>query len=266
MQHLMTTPDAHDQNLATDQSQPGLRQELSDHKFIEWSRSTFEDSYDVIQLARHIRESGKPSLTGLDIGGGIGLFAASVADICPDQDVQITVVDPGLEASRQRIENPSVNFELASFDNYTTEQKFDFVSFRLVLHHLIGQNEADTLQVQAKALAKARDMLKDDGFLLIVENFYEPMVGTDFTSRLIYEVASSKTIETVTRRLGANTAGEGVRFHSPETWQQFYDEAGVEVVSEEIHPWWGVDMPIWQKLPLLCRHRFQAAQILKRKS
>lgn len=242
---------------------PALRQEQADVKFIEWSKSTYHDSYDVNELSNYILQSDSVSLNGLDIGGGIGVFASTVIERCASKDVKITVVDPGIDASNQRIEDPAVNFILAPFDHFDSEVKYDFIVFRLVLHHLTGDDEASTLSTQRRALEKAKSMLNDGGVIFVVENFYEPMIGTDFTSQLIYTLTSNKSIAHITRRLGANTAGEGVRFRSSKSWIALYKALGLSIIHEQSHPWWGNDMPFWQKLPLLCQHRYQAIQILK---
>jgi len=240
-----------------------LREELSDEKFIAWSRGTYEDSYDVTGLADFLNQSDKTELAGLDVGGGIGMFATRVVGNCPDKDLNITVVDPGLEASKQQIQDPSVDFVLSPFNEFESEQRYDFIIFRLVLHHLIGENAKETAHHQLEALKRAKSLLKDDGFLFIVENFYEPMIGTDTTSQIIYRVTSSKAVATITRKLGANTAGEGVRFRSMKSWTDLFTSVGFDIVHQKAHPWGGAEMPLWQRLPLLCQRRFQGITILR---
>lgn len=241
-----------------------LRNMDSDLKFIDWSKSTFQDSYDVVGLANHLNQSGKTSMKGLDIGGGIGIFAGTVIDCCAI-DLSMTVCDPGIKASEQRVNNPKIDFHLSTFDDFASEEKYDFIVFRLVLHHLIGQNAEDTLQVQRKALEKARSLLNEGGFLFVVENYYEPVIGADTTSKLIYWWTSQKSISALTRRLGANTAGEGVRFRSKANWESLFKSIGFESLTLDHHPWWGKGMPWWQRLPLLCKQRFQATSILSQK-
>ena len=249
-------------SVKADLNQENLRKELSDEQFIAWSKSTFEDSYDVVALVKNLKTSGRKELTGLDIGGGIGTFAKTVVASCTDQQVNITVVDPGVEAAEQRIDSEGVDYVLAPFDAFETDKKYDFIIFRTVLHHLISDTESKTYETQLTALAKAKSLLKEGGFIFLTENFYEPWVGTDTTSRLIYAVTSSKAVAGIARKLGANTAGEGVRFRSSQAWKQIYDRVGMKVESSELHPWWGGVMPFWQKVPLLCQDRYQAAQIL----
>ena len=233
----------------------------SDLKFIDWSRSTYEDSYDVVGLSTYINGLEKSSLKGLDVGGGIGIFAETVIHCC-EADVSMTVVDPGIKASEQRVKHPGIDFHLSTFDEFSSNEKYDFIVFRLVLHHLIGHDAQDTLRVQREALQKAKSLLNEGGFLFVVENYYEPMVGTDSTSRLIYWLTSRKSVSTVTRRLGANTAGEGVRFRSKCSWESMFRTAGFSSQFLERHPWWGNDMPWWQRVPLLCKERYQAISVL----
>ncbi len=247
---------------SADQSS-SLRKELSDEKFIAWSKSTLRDDFDVTELSDYIDSIDASSVQGLDIGGGIGAFASTVAERCNNKNLKITVVDPGVDASEQRIEHPGVDFVLAPFDSFNSDTKYDFIVFRLVLHHLIGEDSATTLRTQREALVKAKSMLSESGVVFVIENFYEPWIGQDFTGQLIYSLTSSKAVEGITRRLGANTAGEGVRFRSAESWKTLYDNLDLKIVSEQTNPRWGIDMPIWQKLPLLCKERYQAIQMLK---
>ncbi len=243
----------------------GLRKELSDEKFIAWSKGTSERSYDVQSLIEHLQKAGHAEAIGLDIGGGIGAFAKAVAESCTNPKVSITVVDPGVDALDQKMESPNVEYQLAPFDeSYPSDQKFDFIIFRTVLHHLISDSEKNTYETQIAALSKAKSMLKDDGIIFVTENFYEPMFGNDLTSRIIYAVTSSNAVAWVARKLGANTAGEGVRFRSSDSWKQLQDTVGLEVVdSLRYTDWGGANMPFWQRLPLLCKERFQAVQVLK---
>lgn len=240
-----------------------MRSELSDAKFIDWSNCTYDDSYDVVSLASYLKQLDKQELTGLDVGGGIGVFAKTVIDQCPEKDVSFTVVDPGLSAAEQRVESTNISYELNTFDAFTSEQQYDFIVFRLVLHHLIGKDSQDTLETQRAALVKAKSLLKEGGVLFIVENFYEPMLGEDTTSKIIYRATSSKAIAGLTRRLGANTAGEGVRFRSLQSWTTLFESLGFGVDHVSVHPWWGNDMPAWQRWPLLCKNRYQAIKTLR---
>jgi len=248
-----------------DKSAANLRKEESDQKFIEWSKGTSEVTYDVVALANHLKSIGIEAPTGLDIGGGIGTFAKSVVASCPDQSVNITVVDPGVDANEQRIEADGVDYVLAPFDEtFNSDNRYDFIVFRTVLHHLIADTDSKTYQTQLTALTKAKSLLKPNGFIFVSENFYQSYIGTDTTSRIIFAVTSSKAkpIAKIARKLGANTAGEGVRFRSLQSWQEIYDRVGLKIETHDLHPWWGGVMPIWQKLPLLCKDRYQAAQIL----
>ena len=128
---------------------------------------------------------------------------------------------------------------------------------RTVLHHMVGRTERDNLNRQIATLEKAKGLLMPGGSIFITENFYVPFVGADLTGRLIFELTKLQTVARVTRLLGANTAGEGVRFRSEAAWDSMLSDTGLEQVDELTSDTWGQTMPLWQKLPLLCKGRFQ---------
>ena len=118
--------------------------------------------------------------------------------------------------------------------------------------------------MQMKFLKKAADMLNDGGILFVEENYYEGWGSSDITGKLVFFWTKMKFIQGVVRFLGANTAGEGVRFRSSQSWSKIFDQVGLNSISEFIHPTWGTKMPFFQKLLLMCAHRYQSMRILSK--
>ena len=226
-------------------------------QFNEWSNSVTEDDNDV----RWLRAQAGGVRRVLDVGGGNGRFASILAGAL---GCEVDVVDPSPAAREQFTRDPRcrfVNGDFLRWDAHGT--RYDLVCFRLVLHHLLGQDDATTADTQLRALRVAASLLAKGGRVYVLENIYEPMVGTDTTGRMIYEATRLKVLAAPFRRLGANTAGEGVRFRSLDSWRSLVAAAGLAEQAEDFNHDPGRQVfPAWQRLPFLCRRRFEWLALL----
>ena len=226
----------------------------SEIKFVEWSHAIKKDDYDVKAVIELLSSLGKKSLMGLDVGGGIGKFASVVAENV--EGCKVIVVDNSDLVSGSFVDSEQCSLIEADWFEYDPEIKFDFVIFKTVLHHFVESSDKKTKEAQVLGLLKAADVLKDDGVLIIEENFYESALGfADLSGRLIYEITKMRSIEKLTRKLGANTAGEGVRFRSMIAWTKIFEESGFKIDRVTKVHW---DWQVWQKIPLMGKDRFQA--------
>lgn len=227
----------------------------SEHMFVEWSLDIKPDHYDVERVAALLRGLDQDELHGLDIGGGIGRYAQLVCDKVPG--CRMTVLDKSELAEDAFVDDDRLQLEAGDYFDYQPGRRYDFVVFKTVLHHFIADSENATLELQRQALRKARSLLRPGGLLLIEENFYQGLLGDDLPGRLIYAVTKQQWIADLVRRLGANTAGEGVRFRSFNSWRKLVSEEGFALNSLECSPTWGQTWPAWQRIPLLSSGRFQ---------
>lgn len=225
-----------------------------DKKFVEWSRGVDANNQDIKFIAAEMKAPLCDGLELLDVGGGIGTAAASLADEC---NARVDVIDFSPLARDNFVKHERVSLVFADFFRLETDKKYDAVLFRLVLHHFVGASNDETRRLQLTGLRRAAELLKNRARVFILEDIYEPYLGEDNTGRLIYEVAKMKSIKALTFRMGANTAGEGVRFRSLRGWKQLIEEAGLEIIGQQSNLRWGRKFPAWQRLPLLCRERYQ---------
>jgi hypothetical protein len=232
----------------------------SEIKFVEWSHAINKDDYDVKAVIDLLGSLGKESLVGLDVGGGIGRFASVVAENV--EGCRIVVVDNSELVSDAFVGNERCSLIERDWFTYNSGIKYDFIIFKTVLHHFVESSDKKTRNSQVLGLLKAADVLKDDGVLIIEENFYESAFGFgDLSGRLIYEITKMTLIERITRKLGANTAGEGVRFRSMMAWTKIFEEAGFKIDQVTKLQW---DWQAWQKIPLMGKARFQAVLSLSK--
>jgi len=239
------------------------KSKVQDIKFVEWSRGVNEESYDLSEMTRIIenRFKGK-SIKIADIGGGIG---TTVNALCSSLDTAYAdVIDNSPLAQESFISHARTNLVYENFFDFKADRKYDVVIFRTVLHHFVGQSEKETLALQIKALNKTHsNLVTEGGVVFIIENFYEPAFGSDITGRIIYELTKLKFSSAVFRYLGANTAGEGVRFRSFNSWKRIFEKCGFELGTKITADDWSMSMPIWQRIPFVCKNRHQALVVLQ---
>jgi SAM-dependent methyltransferase len=233
-------------------------------KFVEWSQEAKPGDYDIAYIVKALKSINKPEIRVLDVGGGIGSVGRVLAET--SDKVHVDVVDNSSLAKKHFLRHARLRIVYDDFLNVRTDKRYDAIIFRTVLHHIIGTSSRKTLEAQHKALAKARDMLADDGKLLIIENFYDPVVSDDISGEIIFQCTRLKTFAPIFRRLGANTAGEGVRFRSLKSWLAMFKAHRLEVAGDIVMEKWNSPLPAWQRLPLLLRKKYQALIELRKES
>lgn len=235
----------------------------SEHMFIEWAQGIQADNYDVEHVATLLNNLGNDRLEGLDVGGGIGRYAQLVCDQVPG--CKMVVLDKSELAEEAFVDDSRLVLKNADFFTFAPSRRYDFVIFKTVLHHFIDGSEAETAELQQRALKKAHQLLRPGGLLLIEENFYQGIFGLkdDTPGKIIFAITRQRWIENLVRRLGANTAGEGVRFRAMGSWQKMLEEENFAVGSLTCSPTWGRDWPLWQRLPLLGSRRFQGVLVAR---
>ena len=237
----------------------------SEIKFVEWSRNIKASNYDVLAVGEILTNTfHSRHICGLDIGGGIGAFAAQICETV--DNCEITVIDNSQVAKENFLSHERMNIEFVNFFSFSEDKKYDFIVLKTVLHHFIASTDAETKNCQINGLQKCINLLKKDGIILVEENFYEPYFGRDLTGRLIYSITKIKALAKLTRRLGANTAGEGVRFRSFYAWKDIIETLGLTIESCVQSSRWGRRFPIWQRIPLLCKTRYQGVLVLSNKA
>lgn len=237
---------------------------LSEVKFVEWSRGIKKTSYDVLAVSDVLKDNFHlGNIHGLDVGGGIGAFSSKVCSLV--DNCKITVVDNSQVAKENFISDEGTSLEFVDVFSFPEGKKYDFIFLRTVLHHFIAESDTATECLQTSGLQKCKKLLKENGIIIFEENFYDPYFGLDFTGRLIYSITKLKISEKIVRKLGANTAGEGVRFRSFLGWKHIIDALELEVVLCVESSDWGKKFPFWQRIPLLCKKRYQAVLVLRNK-
>ena len=166
----------------------------------------------------------------LDVGGGNGLFADMLLDAYPR--ARGVVLDPAeilLRENKPSLRKETLLARAEEVDELFSTRKFDLILFNWILHHLVLDSYEKTVALQRMVIEKATRLLNRGGVISILENLYEGTIVDVAPSRLIFELTSSKILEPLVRRLGANTAGCGVCFRSRKAWQEEAENAGLSM-------------------------------------
>jgi len=235
-----------------------LRDKQSDSMFIFCSKQRVPITYDTLATIGFLKlEEGK-ELFGLDIGGGIGTFSEIISE---NIDCKIDIIDPSKSVINKFSKSKNLKLHSTHLEDFKVKKKYDFIFINLVLHHIIDKDFKTTYNKQINFLTQSLKYLKPEGKIFIQENYYESFFGNDWTGKLIYFLTKLKFIEKLTRKLGANTAGEGVRFRSHKSWEEIFRKCGMKNIIEITVP--GVwNLSLLEKFFLLCCKRYQTLKIL----
>jgi len=169
----------------------------------------------------------------IDVGGGNGMFIDRVLDYYPN--FSATLVEPESTLLHKNSSRDNKKLIESTFQDFPESPKStDLITLNWVLHHFVGCNYSNTYQLQLQALKKCYNLLKPGGIVFIFENFYEGKWVNDMPGSIIYHLTASSLMKEVTKKLGANTAGVGVSFHSRNTWINMLKESGFQIESAEI--------------------------------
>lgn len=201
------------------------------------STSQLSSFYHDLFVTNQINHFEKIALSALgpdqlvvDVGGGFGYFAEEVGKAF-NIATRVIDADPvSVEAARARAVNADVGDALCP----VICDDDGIACFNLILHHLVGRSERETLKLQVSAIRAWRDC---DVKVFVNEYIYESLFA-DFSGRVIYLITSSKLLSALGRlvarlvpSLRANTFGVGVRFRSCNEWRSIFEHAGFDIVG-----------------------------------
>jgi hypothetical protein len=166
----------------------------------------------------------------IDVGGGCGFFAEGLRRAA-GVAVRVLDTDPAsIDACRAK----GVDAELGDALRPPRRGDEDVICFNLVLHHLVGRDEAATLALQREALAAWNGHAE----VVFVDEYIYDAWFANASGRLIYAITHSRALSALASAvsrwvpsLRANTFGVGVRFRGHDEWRRVFAAAGYRVVA-----------------------------------
>ncbi|MFH1240120.1 MAG: class I SAM-dependent methyltransferase [Candidatus Diapherotrites archaeon] len=121
----------------------------------------------------------------LDVGCGSGYLLGSIKKRYPKTKLYgIDLTEKLINEAKKR-QNPEINFQKGDVLNLPFENNsFDVVIFKDLLHHIVRDTQEDSKKVAVKALKEIKRVAKPKAYLM----FYEEVMGSKFTSKLIFNV------------------------------------------------------------------------------
>jgi SAM-dependent methyltransferase len=156
------------------------RQVLDPDRFRDYEQSTARSPLVPALLSRIDR----PGLSICDVGGATGRFLDLLAHRAA-HPFDGTVLDV-LPDYRTHLVNPAFDFIVASIvDNALASDRFDIVTARHVLHHLVAGSVAATADLQRRGLAEMLRLARPGGHLVFQEqvHYVRPL------SRAVYHLS-----------------------------------------------------------------------------
>jgi len=174
----------------------------------------------------------------LDVGGGTGFFVSALKAEFPHGDATILDLDEASVIKGMNLGLTAIHGSIIEPPAAILSRKFDVISFNLVLHHIIGDTDSSTVDLQRRALCQACTLLTNGGRLFVHEICYEGRLVPDSSALLIYQISSSRRFSRALRFVGkispalrSNTAGIGVRFRPASGWVSLAGTLGLQVIG-----------------------------------
>lgn len=173
----------------------------------------------------------RPGQYVVDIGGGCGYFALALRE---ELNILVRVIDTD-PVSVQTSQAAGVKAICGDAINVTAKGDEGVICFNLILHHLVGDSEALTRQLQSLVLINWRDK----GVYLFVNEYIYESWFEGFSGWLIYQITKSRLLSAAGKfvsffmpSLRANTFAVGVRFRSNSEWKDIFAQSGFAVIGE----------------------------------
>ncbi|WP_023603269.1 methyltransferase [Aliivibrio logei] len=179
------------------------------------------ESYSIIN---------KP-FTLMDVGGGNGKYADKFLSCYPN--AHVTVLDSEYSLLEKNTSNQRKNLIHAPFQNVSDIPKMQVIQFNWVLHHFVSSGYKESCALQLSGLKDAYELLEPGGVILIFENFYDGWPMKELPSNIIHQLTASTSLAAITSKMGANTAGVGVCFHSEQYWRDLLNTAGFNHIKSK---------------------------------
>ena len=96
------------------------------------------------------------------------------------------------------------------------ENTFDIIFANRVFHHFVRQTWRKTFSGMVNIMAQISKIIRSDGYLCIMDHFFDGLVFDRSSSKIVYTVSSCKIkpIMNICKKVGIESSGIGVCFLS----------------------------------------------------
>lgn len=212
------------------------------------------DNY-FINFIKNVNNNTKRSL--LDIGGASGTFAKFISSEC--QNIEITVLDPSQEMLNKIDESHIKKVKGMLPHQIFLQSRFDFIHVKEVFHHITGPSIKDSKKLLIESLQTIKNLLNDDGFLLIHEVFYESPVIQTSTSNIIYYLLKIQNRCKIRFLPKEFLLDLNVYFYTRCEFIKILNECGYEIIDSYEEKWSNnikkklLFLKVWGRMVFICK-------------
>lgn len=189
------------------------------------------DNYFINFIKNHDTEN----VNLLDIGGGNGNFSNLINENFPN--INITILDPSKKLL-SKIENSDITKIVGKLPNEIhVNDTFKYIHLKEVFHHITGETVSKSKILFKRSLIRINDLLDENGFLLIHEDFYEGYLIPKLPSYLIFYLLKIQNMLNYEFPIKEFIPGLRVYFYTRRELKRTLKECGFEIVDIRLDYW-----------------------------
>jgi SAM-dependent methyltransferase len=200
--------------------------EFFDENYNVYGQKASTSDFDFLGF---IKSNQNQNITLLDVGGGNGYFSELIYQNCPN--IGLTVLDPSKKLLNE-INNPNINKVVGKLpDDVSLNSKFDYIHVRAVLHHITGNTVSNSTELLKRSIICLKNLLKDGGFILITEIYYEGYLIPKLPRYLIFYLLKLQNKFNIKIPFKDFLLGLEVCFYTRKELEMILKECGLEIVD-----------------------------------
>lgn len=203
--------------------------EFFDENYEVYENKSPKSDYDFLDFIT----MGNQKATLLDVGGANGYFVSLVHQSCPN--ISLTVLDPS-KVLLDEISNPEINKVVGKLpDDVPITSKFDYIHVRTVFHHITGNTVGKSKELVKKSIISLKNLLNEDGVMLITEIYYEGYLIPKLPSHLIFYLLKLQNKLNIKIPYEDFILGLDVYFYTRDELIEILEECGLKILDIKSH-------------------------------
>lgn len=177
-----------------------------------------------------IKKRGENKASFLDIGGGSGLFANHLLEICPELDV--TIIDPSQKMLDQ-VNNPHIKKLKGNLPNIHLDRTFDYIHMASVLHHITGPSVKKSKDLVFQSLCNVNELLSAEGYFFIHDLYFESYLMPELTRTILFYLTYIQKKSGIEIPLDEFKTGLEICFYTRNELMSMFRKSGFEIVKSD---------------------------------
>lgn len=190
-------------------------------------------SHDIYVLD-FIERQRKNNPRILDVGGGSGEFARFIKNYCKNS--RVTVIEPSDDLLNKIDDDIEKKFGMLP-DKIDLSNIYEYIHIKEVLHHVVGASVRQSREMVRESLLNLKKYLADDGYLIIIEIYYESYLFPWLTSILIFYICLFQNLTGIRLPIREFLPGLRVNFYTRNKLRNILNSCGYKIVEYSEEKW-----------------------------